>query len=188
MDYLIWEDEEAFSLLWQQMESAKDMSDRCHAFKLLCRLDNPYREKAIDLYKKLHQGDNLTWPKWISVQAASLAEDTLERVRKMAQDESVCNKKVPNQIRALVAQFTNNPGFFHKVDGSGYAWVMEMLEEIDTFNPQTAAKLAKAFAIAPRLPQSYQTTMLRYIQQTLGKPLSVSLKEVLKHSLGKHQK
>ena len=185
LDYLIWSDPSAFELLWNQLETADNMSDRFSSFRLLCRLDNPYKEKAIEHYRRLHHGDNLTWPKWIAAQSSSLANDTLERVQNIARDPTSCNKTVPNQIRALVANFTNNPGFFHAKDGSGYAWVMQILGEIDSFNPQTAAKLAKAFAIAPRLPQSYKTLITRYIKEALAKPLSISLKEVLEQSLNK---
>lgn len=185
MDYLIWQDPEAFELLWKQMQTAHLMSDRLSAFRLLCKLDNPYKDSAINLYKSLHLGDNLTWPKWIAVQANSLAKDTLLNCQKIAKDSSVYNKTIPNQARALIAIVTSNTALFHAKDGSGYQWVMEELVEIDRFNPQTAAKLAKAFAIVPRLKAPYQALMKDCINETLQKDISVSLREILTQSLSK---
>lgn len=183
MEYLIWEDTEAFELLWKQMQEAKGMSDRFSAFRLLAKKENAYRESAIALYKKLHLGDNLTWPKWIAVQAASLAEDTLSRCQAISLNPTVYAKTVPNQVRALLATFTANPTFFHAKDGSGYEWIMNEIYQMDQFNPQTAAKMAKAFAIAPRLKKEQQSVMVNCIKKTLEKPLSVSLKEILNQSI-----
>jgi aminopeptidase N len=55
--------------------------------------------------------------------------------------------KNPNKIRALIGAFCNgNPTAFHAADGSGYDFWAQNVVAIDQFNPQVAARLARAVA------------------------------------------
>jgi aminopeptidase N len=48
----------------------------------------------------------------------------------------------PNKLRALVGQFANNNLVnFHREDGAGYQLLADVVAELDTRNPQVAARL-----------------------------------------------
>jgi aminopeptidase N len=48
--------------------------------------------------------------------------------------------KNPNRWRALVSNFAANQWAFHHPSGRGYAFVADMILEIDKLNPQVAAR------------------------------------------------
>ena len=47
----------------------------------------------------------------------------------------------PNRIRALAGAFSVNQRAFHHRSGRGYAFVTDMILEVDKRNPQVAARL-----------------------------------------------
>jgi aminopeptidase N len=52
----------------------------------------------------------------------------------------------PNRVRSLVGSFAlNNPTQFHRADGSGYAFLADIVLQLDASNPQVAARLLTAF-------------------------------------------
>ena len=69
---------------------------------------------------------------------------TLQTVRGLMSHPTFSIKN-PNKARALIGAFCQgNPACFHAADGSGYNFWMERVLEIDAFNPQVAARLARA--------------------------------------------
>ena len=50
----------------------------------------------------------------------------------------------PNKVRALVGVFANlNSVNFHRVDGEGYRFLIDVVSELDSINPQMASGLLK---------------------------------------------
>ena len=79
--------------------------------------------------------------KWISVQATSPKEDTLDRLNKIFELPEF-DFKVPNLVRSAIGLFAlNNPKQFHRPDGLGYRFVADQLYK-DEINPQISARIA----------------------------------------------
>lgn len=188
MEYLIClQKPEVFSALWQQQQQAKCMSDEADAFRLLMLESNPYTEESIALYRSRWSQDNLTWPRWFLYQSNARSGDVLGRCENLFQDAHF-NVKIPNQTRALIAGFSNNiralHGYKQEDISKGYRWLADKIEHIDSFNPQLAAKLAKNFAILPRMTGARKIALHSVLQGLYEKStVSTSTKEILARCL-----
>jgi aminopeptidase N len=65
----------------------------------------------------------------------------------------------PNRARSLVSSFCSNPAAFHRADASGYVFWSERVLELDSFNPQVAARLASSFSQWKRFDAHRQELM-----------------------------
>jgi aminopeptidase N len=51
----------------------------------------------------------------------------------------------PNRLRSLIGSFAGNLTQFHAADGRGYDLIATVVSELDSRNPQVAARLLGAF-------------------------------------------
>ncbi|MEZ5703467.1 MAG: aminopeptidase N C-terminal domain-containing protein [Burkholderiaceae bacterium] len=66
--------------------------------------------------------------------------------------------KNPNRARSVIFALCNaNPGAFHRNDAAGYVFWSERVIEIDAFNPQVAARLARAMDRWKKLAEPYRS-------------------------------
>jgi aminopeptidase N len=83
--------------------------------------------------------------KWFAVQATMPSHGALERVETLSRDPTF-SLKTPNRVYALVRSFAAaNPVGFNRPDGAGYAYLADIIEQLDGQNPSVAARLATAF-------------------------------------------
>jgi aminopeptidase N len=79
----------------------------------------------------------------------------------------------------------NNPGSFHQVDGSGYAFWAESVLALDPINPQVAARLARGLDRWRQFAKPYQDQMLSALRRVAHcETLSADVKEVVSKALG----
>ena len=132
-------------LVMAQYEASNNMTDTMGAMcaandaQLSCRA-----AQMKDFSDKWTQ-DGLVMDKWFVLQGRNPASDALANVRATMQHPAF-DFKNPNRTRSLVASFCgNNPVHFHAKDGSGYAFLTEILTALNTSNPQIAARLIEPF-------------------------------------------
>jgi aminopeptidase N len=91
----------------------------------------------------------------------------------------------PNRARSVISTFCHaNPGAFHRADAAGYVFWSERVLEIDTFNPQVAARLARALDRWKKLAEPYRTAAREAIARVAAKPeLSNDVREVVTRAL-----
>ncbi|MBQ9725501.1 MAG: aminopeptidase N C-terminal domain-containing protein, partial [Neisseriaceae bacterium] len=78
--------------------------------------------------------------------------------------------------------FTRNLPHFHT--SHGYALIANAIGTIDAYNPQVAARLAKAFAIKPKLPNANQALITSELNKILQQPtLSADTGEIVRKIL-----
>jgi aminopeptidase N len=137
--------DEGIALAREQFEARRNMTDVLSALWLLTERDNPYRAPALAEFYERWRNDALVLDKWFSIQAMSPRADTLLDVRRLygSADFSLRN---PNRTRALVGSFTGNAPRFHDASGAGYAFLGEVLRELDPVNGQVAARMVNAFS------------------------------------------
>lgn len=127
-------------------------------------------------------GDALVIDKWFAVQALSELPGVVETVRKLQKHPDFTAKN-PNRLRALVFSFTRNFQF-HNKDGKGYELLADCVLEVDSFNPQIAARAAGAFLQWKKYDEERQKLMvaqLRRIQDAPG--LSPDTLEIVQKAL-----
>ena len=111
--------------------------------------------------------------------------DTVERVRTLM-GHPVFSLKNPNRVRALIGAFAiGNPLRFHDRSGAGYRLVREVVQTLDSINPQTAARMAAAFETWRRYDLDRQTLMRAELEAIAARPgLSANLYEMATKMLG----
>lgn len=170
------DEEKALPICLRQFSKAQTMSDQMCSFNLLLNsTDDAIHQQAIDqFYQQWHHND-LVLDKWFAEQARCKRSGTLQRVEALL-SHSAFQWTNPNKVRALIGAFTQaNPRHFHAVDGSGYAFLTDMLIKLDKINPQIAARLATPFTrwqYLDNIRQQHIQAQLQYLsQQTLSRDL-----------------
>ncbi|MDQ2995085.1 MAG: aminopeptidase N C-terminal domain-containing protein, partial [Pseudomonadota bacterium] len=91
----------------------------------------------------------------------------------------------PNKARALIGSFAAaNPVCFHAADGSGYEFLMQQVLAIDTFNPQTAARLIEPLIRWVKFDENRRNLMKKSLEKMASQPkLSKDIYEIVTKSL-----
>ncbi|MFL2771581.1 MAG: aminopeptidase N [Rhodospirillaceae bacterium] len=165
---------------------ADNMTNRWAALKSLNNFDCEERRTAMSDFHTLYAENPIALDKWFALEAMSSIPGALSRVRNLLKHPKY-NPTNPNRIRALLSTFaTKNPTSFHNSDGSGYAFLAEKIIEIDSFNPQVAARLTSAFQSWNSYAADRQL-LIRYNLERIieQKGLSSDVTEIVAKSLGK---
>lgn len=177
-------EDDVLAICQQQFANAKTMSDQMASFALLVNSANAQvSEKAIQSFYQQWEKNELVLDKWFALQASSERADTLAHVKQLMSHPAF-NIKNPNKVRALLGAFSqNNPRHFHAIDGSGYAFLTDVLLKMDKINPQIAARLATPLTRWQRLDATRQTLIKQQLQRLAAVELSRDLKELVLKSL-----
>ena len=106
--------------------------------------------------------------KWFNLQATSPAANVLDTVRGLLNHRSFTMSN-PNRIRALIGAFVSlNPAAFHAGDGSGYQFLVEMLTDLNTRNPQVASRMIEPLIRLKRYDAARQQKMRSALEQLKG--------------------
>jgi aminopeptidase N len=91
----------------------------------------------------------------------------------------------PNRVRSLVGAFAHgNPACFHDLSGAGYAFVADRVLELDTMNPQVAARMLSPLSRWKRYGQGHQELMREQLKRIREQArLSNDVGEIVEKSL-----
>lgn len=177
---------ETTELGMQQFEVALkiNMTDTQAALVALNDIDVPQREKALAAFYDTWQNDALVVDKWFGIQALSKLPNTLGQIKKLVRHEAF-DIKNPNKVYALIGSFVHrNAIHFHAKNGEGYAFLREMLQQLDQLNPQVAASLAKPLTMWHRYDKERQALMCKQLEILLeDNKLSPDLYELVSKGL-----
>jgi aminopeptidase N len=95
------------------------------------------------------------------------------------------NLRNPNRARSLIFSYCSaNPGAFHRRDAAGYVFWSERVLELDSTNPQVAARLARAMDRWKKLAEPYRSAAREAIARVAAKTdLSNDVREVVSRAL-----
>ena len=172
---------------WSQWQQATNMTDRFAALSALCGCASPLREAALAAFEHEFAQEALALDKWFMLQATlhrqSGEPPVLERVRSLMQHPAFSMRN-PNKVRALITSFcTGNLAEFHAADGSGYAFWAEQVVELDTINPQIAARLSRALDRWRRFEPVRRNLMHQTLLQLADRVRSPDVREVINKAL-----
>ena len=170
----------------QRFKTAGNMTDRLNALVALVHSGHALGAQALARFHAMFKDDALVLDKWFSLQAAApdRAGHVLPLVRQLMAHADF-NIRNPNRARSLIFSFCSaNPGAFHRRDAAGYVFWSERVLELDAFNPQVAARLARALDRWSKLAEPYRSAAREAIARVAAKAdLSNDVREVVSRAL-----
>ncbi len=166
-----------------QYQNTRTMTLRLSSLSLLNALfpkwDHPYIQEFIEKYI-----DNpLVIMKYFSLVWSNECDWVVENIQNI-QKKPYYQESLPNHAKALFGAFTRNLAYFHNKDGSGYNLLTEFILKIDSINPHTAARMAWAFKIFPKLSIDGQMVMRPFLQKIQShEGLSKNTEEIIEKIL-----
>ncbi|MGJ8709966.1 aminopeptidase N [Pantoea agglomerans] len=168
LTYLAFSDAQlADKLVQTQYHQATNMTDALAALSAAVAAQLPCRDALLAAYDERWHQDGLVMDKWFVLQATSPAANVMRNVRQLLNHRSFTMSN-PNRVRSLVGAFASaNPAAFHAKDGSGYKFLVEMLTDLNTRNPQVAARMVEPLIRLKRYDEGRQAMMREALEQLL---------------------
>ncbi|QIB36315.1 aminopeptidase N [Ancylobacter pratisalsi] len=166
-------------------ETADNMTDRFFALSVLAHNAPDVREAALTAFHERFKDDPLVVDKWLALQAQIAEPGALDRVRELTRHPAFSMGN-PNRVRALIGNFaTANQTQFHRLDGAGHTFVADAVLELDSRNPQVAARLLGAFKSWRSLEPVRRASAERNLKRVADKrDLSPDVADIVARSLG----
>ncbi|WP_107852569.1 aminopeptidase N [Oceanimonas marisflavi] len=167
-----------------QYKHADNMTDTLGAMRAAVRGELDCRHAMLADFEQKWREDGLVLDNWFRLQATAPGADTLDRVRELMSHPtfSLAN---PNRVRALIGAFCQgNPAQFHRLDGTGYDLLVEVLEQLNRSNPQVASRLLTPLIQFSRLDDARQALIQERLKYLMALPaLSRDLYEKISKAL-----
>ncbi|MDZ4101555.1 MAG: aminopeptidase N [Hydrogenophaga sp.] len=171
---------------WQRFKDAGNMTDRFNALSALVVSDHALAREALARFHSMFQNEDLVLDKWFALQAGApdRGGNVLPAVRQLMKHADF-HLKNPNRARSVIFSYCSaNPGAFHRADAAGYLYWSERVIELDAFNPQVAARLARALDRWKKLAEPYRSAAREAIARVAAKSdLSNDVREVVTRAL-----
>ncbi|MDT8992328.1 aminopeptidase N [Curvibacter sp. APW13] len=170
----------------QRFKDANNMTDRFNALQALVGSGHALGTQALARFHSQFKNEELVLDKWFALQGGMCDRggQVLPAVRQLMQHPDF-HLKNPNRARSLIFSYCNaNPGAFHRADAAGYVFWAERVIDIDAFNPQVAARLARALDRWKRLAEPYRSAAREALVRVSSKSdLSNDVREVVDRAL-----
>jgi len=138
-------DEEAAKRAVDVYKDADNMTDRFAALGSVVHARLDAAEVLLADFEKRYADNPLVMDKWFAVQAQVAADSTVDKVEQLMEHPAFSMKN-PNKVRSLIGAFgMHNPSAFHRKDGAGYRLMGNVVQKLDSLNPQVAARLVSVF-------------------------------------------
>ncbi|MGE5866583.1 MAG: DUF3458 domain-containing protein, partial [Rhizobacter sp.] len=171
---------------FQRFKDAGNMTDRLGALTALTASHSALAEPALQRFHALFKDEALVIDKWFALQATTPEKDgrVFARAKQLLKhpDFSLRN---PNRARSLISALCmNNPGAFHRTDAAGYVFWADRIIELDSINPQLAARMARVMDRWSALAEPYRSAAHVALQRVAAKPdLSSDVREIIGRAL-----
>lgn len=171
---------------YQRFKDAGNMTDRFNALSALVVSGHPLAREALPRFHAMFRDEALVLDKWFALQAGApdRGGDILPAVRQLMAHPDF-QLRNPNRARSVIFSYCNaNPGAFHRTDAAGYVFWSDRVLEIDRFNPQVAARLARALDRWKKLAEPYRSAAREAIARVAAQTeLSNDVREVVTRAL-----
>ena len=180
-DALVWHGK-----AYQRFKDAANMTDRFNALNALVVSGSSLAQPALARFHAQFKHEALVLDKWFALQASAPDHGgkVLAVVKQLMKhpDFSLRN---PNRARSLIFSYCSaNPGAFHRPDAAGYVFWSERVLELDSSNPQVAARLARALDRWKKLVEPCRSAAREAIARVAAKSdLSNDVREVVTRAL-----
>ena len=170
----------------QRFKDAGNMTDRFNALSALVNAGHALATPALTQFHAMFKNEPLVLDKWFALQAGAPDHDgnILPIVRQLMTSPDFSLKN-PNRARSVIFSYCSaNPGAFHRADAAGYVFWSDCVMALDSFNPQVAARLARALDRWKKLAEPYRSAARKAIVRVADKKdLSNDTREVISRAL-----
>ncbi len=172
--------QEILDLCYKQYKQATNMTDAIAALSNLVNIKGKIKEDVLSDFYKKWRNDPLVLDKWFILQATSTLDNALDNVKQLTKNRSFSMKN-PNKVRSLIGAFcSGNHVRFHDRSGAGYNFLAEKIEELNSINPQIAARLVSPLTSWRRYDSERQKLMNQALDRILSiKNLSSDVYEIV---------
>ncbi|MDK4671574.1 DUF3458 domain-containing protein, partial [Kingella kingae] len=161
----------------------KNMTHEWGVLSAINHNNSPKRDELLNRFAAKFADQALVMDKYFMLIASSRRADTLAQVQ-AALSHPQFSLTNPNKVRSLIGVFARNVPHFHAADGSGYAFLAEKIREINAFNPQVAAGLARTFNLMKRIEPQRQALMRGELEKLAAlDTLSKDVREIVEKIL-----
>jgi len=171
---------------FQRFKDAGNMTDRLGALSALTASHAELAEPALDRFHAIFKDDPLVIDKWFALQASTPEKDgrVFARAKQLLKHPDFSLKN-PNRARSLISALCmNNPAAFHRPDAAGYVFWADRIIELDSINPQLAARMARVMDRWSALAEPYRTAAHAALQRVAEKAdLSNDVREIIGRAL-----
>lgn len=188
LSYLMLAADNAVELAVQQYHDAENMTDTSAALSALVYSEaetaQQHAQELLASFYQQWQHEALVVNQWFGIQAMAPQSGAVERVRALLQ-HSAFDMKNPNKVRAVVGAFCgNNHIHFHRADGAGYQLLVDVVIQLNTLNPQIAARILTPLTKWKKQTADRQQLMKKALSHILAQAeLSKDVYEVVSKSL-----
>ncbi|MDR4305536.1 aminopeptidase N [Chelatococcus sambhunathii] len=177
-------DAEGLALAMTLYKSAENMTDRVMSMQVLSLHAGAEREEALADFAGRYGHDPLLMDKWFLIQASAPLPDAVDRVEGLMASPAF-DMRNPNRVRSLIGAFgSGNPTQFNRPDGRGYALVAGVAAELNSTNPQVAARLLGAFRTWRALEPNRRGRAETALRGLAGMPnLSPDVRDIVRRAL-----
>jgi len=172
------------ALVHKQYQQADNMTDIMGAMQAANSASLVCRETLLSDFSDKWQANGLVMDKYFMLQGSNPADEVLDIIEKNLRHPSFSLKN-PNRTRSLIGTFVNNnPKNFHAQNGRGYQFLLTILKELNTSNPQVAARLIDPLLKYRRYDRKRQEAMKACLKSLEAMPnLAKDLYEKVKKAL-----
>ena len=116
--------------------------------------------------------------KWFMLQGTRKTFEGIEHLTKLT-EHKVYDRRNPNRVRSLLGGFTqSNPRLFHHHSGEGYRFLASQILDMDSRNPQVAARILGVFENWTKLDASRQKRIKTTIEGVIAAKPSKNVLEI----------
>jgi aminopeptidase N len=168
----------------RRYEQADNMTDRLAALQILVHGQAKNATTVLDDFEYRFKDQPLVIDKWLAIQASCPRPETVESVNQLLGHPLFAIHN-PNKVRALIGTMAvHNCAAFHRADGQGHALLGQVIDQVDGFNPQLAARLAASLGRWRRFASPQADSMRAVLETLAGRSgLSRDLAEVTQAAL-----
>ena len=171
-------------LATEQLGTATNMTDELAAHMTLTKLGGKRVNASMQNFYEKWQANPLVIDKWFSVQGMRHHVEGVSALAELTEHDAY-DRRNPNRVRALIGSFAMaNPNLFHAPDGSGYDFFTDQVLDMDSRNPQVAARLLGAYEIWRKLDKKRQEQIQAQLRIVIDSNPSKNVLEIATKTLG----
>ncbi len=170
-----------------QYYNANNMTDQFAAFSAIVHspstLLSAKASTVLEDFYKQWKHEALVVNQWFQVQATHAHKNALTAIKDLMQhpDFDINN---PNKVRSVVSAFTGINSSFHSKNGASYAWLADIVIQLNASNPQIASRLVTPLTRWKKYTKPFSNLMKIELQRIAKEPdLSKDVYEVVNKSL-----
>ena len=161
-------DPEAATLASRQLAQAENMTDEIAALVTLIKLGGRRVDQMLTDFHDKWQDNPLVVDKWFMISASRAHRHPTAHVEALI-NHTDYDPRNPNRVRALIGGFAvNNPQCFHHHSGAGYDFFTAQILDMDSRNPQVAARLLGIYEIWRKLDIDRQGMIQKQLRKNLS--------------------